>query len=480
MKKLKHILPLMAVLFVVTACDDEDYRDPSAIADEYIQEHWQLLTSSELGWRFDYSPDEDKYGVFTFLMDFQENGRVRMQTDRDFFYLSATGSDLQKAYKPQESDYTIQNSEGPVLTFATYNLLTKLADPELNVQGSGWGGDNDFIIMGHSANNDTIYLRSLKGQKPCFLVRNTEDWNTYFDKVNAVIDNFSGAAVDNTYFRDIVIEGCEPAVMTEFSMTTRMGVVYQKVGDNMVADTCRLRFTSEAVYLDKPLLIGENTQVTHFMSSDQPYEFLVNGQAGSIIKVAEEGRPKMVFDVRDKVFKGVFEEVMDGVTIERDDMYQIDIHPEESNDEWTALSAKIQNYLYMLLLPGNDKDYYVALYAQLTDEKGQMHPVLAQCKINYSWSGAEDEVRFRSLDTRYLLFAGMDTEDGEWALDTPLAQQFENDLKAEFLAYMYSIFGESTSNRNAVSCIVVPSVDGTSFSFVNKKTGGFLRIMKAY
>lgn len=479
MKKLKHILPLMAVLFSLTACEDEDYRNPSAIVNEYIQEHWQLLTSSELGWRFDYSPDEDKYGVFTFLMDFQENGRVRMQTDRDFFYLFATGTDLLKSYEPQESDYTVQQSESPVLTFATYNLLTKLADPELNVQGSGWGGDNDFIIMGHSADNDTIYLKSLKGQKRCFLVRNTEDWDTYFDKVNAVIDNFANAQTTNTYFRDILTAANDTAVMTEFSMTTRMGVVYQKIDGKMVVDTCRLRFTPEEIWLDKPLQIG-STEVNFFKNSDRPYELLVNGQTGSIIKVAENGRPKMCFDVRDKVFKGVFEEVMDGVTIERDDMYQIDVHPEESNDEWLALSSKIKNYLYMLLLPGDDKNYYVGLYAQLSDAKGQMHTVLAQCKINYSWSGVEDEVRFRSLDTRYLVFAGMDTEDGEFALDTPLAQEFEADLRTEFLDYMYSVFGTSTSSRNTVNCVVVPSVDGTSFSFVNKETGGFLRIMKAY
>ena len=90
MKKIAYILPLLATLFLFTACDDEDYRDPSAIVGDYINEHAELLKSSELGWRFDYYPNEMAYGAFNFLMKFREDGRVEMQTDENFFYLFAT------------------------------------------------------------------------------------------------------------------------------------------------------------------------------------------------------------------------------------------------------------------------------------------------------------------------------------------------------------------------------------------------------
>ena len=224
MKKFKYILPLLATVFLATACDEEDYRNPSEIVNEYIREHKELLTSSEYGWRFDYSPDASQYGVYTFLMKFNENGRVTMQTDKNFFYLDATEEEMAKEYAPQESDYTLQHSEAPVLTFATYNLITKLADPQLNVPGYGWNGENDFVITGHSAEGDTIYLKSLKAQKKCFMVKNTVDWDSYFTGLNKVIENF---AADNSYFRDIEMEDGQLAVMTDFNMSNRKGVVYQ-------------------------------------------------------------------------------------------------------------------------------------------------------------------------------------------------------------------------------------------------------------
>ena len=476
MKKFKYILPIVAALFLTTSCDEEDYRNPSQIVSDYISEHRELLTSSELGWRFDYSPDDSQYGVYTFLMKFKENGRVEMLTDKNFFYLYATPEEMEKEYAPQESDYTIQHSEAPVLTFATYNLITKLADPELNVPGYGWNGDNDFIIMGHSAEGDTIFLKSLKAQKKCYMVKNTTEWSEYFEGVNNMIETFE---VGNSFFRDIEIEGCEPAVMTDFNMTTRMGVVYQYVDGKIKTDDCRFRFTQDEICLETPLYIGDGVAVTHFKHSTATNEFLVNGVEGSTIKNAENGRPKMSFDVRNKVFKGIFEEEIDGVMVERDDMYQFDIHPEECNQLWYNLARNIKNYLYMLIVPGNNQDYYVGLYAELPDATGRTQTVVAQVQINYSWSTVvPDEITFRGIASNTLIFAGSDTETGEFMLNTPLAQEFKEQVGEAFVAYLQGVFGKS--NRDRINCVVVPSDEDRYFSFVNKETGGYLGIMKAY
>lgn len=474
MKKFKYILPLVATLFLAASCDEEDYRNPSEIVSDYISEHRELLTSSDYGWRFDYSPDTSQYGVYTFLMKFKENGRVEMLTDKNFFYLYATEEEKNREYTSQESDYTIQHSEAPVLTFATYNLITKLADPELNVPGYGWNGENDFVIMGHSAEGDTIYLKALKSQKKCFMVKNTVGWEEYFDGVNNMIEAFEA---DNSFFRDIEVEGCEPAVMTEFNMTTRMGVVYQHVDGKVQTDVCRFRFTPDEIRLESPLFIG-GKKVTHFKHSVTTNDFLVNGVEGSTIRNAENGRPKMTFDVREKVFKGMFEEEVDGVMVERDDMYQLDTNPEDCNELWYDLAINIRNYLYMLIVPGYDKDYYVALYAELPDATGRTQTVVAQVQINYSWSTtASDEMTFRGIASNTLLFAGTDSETGDWAVNTPLALEFKEQVGDEFVAYLNGIFG---SNRDRINCVVVPSDDDTYFSFVNKETGGYLGIMKAY
>ncbi|MBR4845804.1 MAG: hypothetical protein IKU98_05230, partial [Bacteroidaceae bacterium] len=309
-----------------------------------------------------------------------------------------------------------------------------------------------------------------------YMVKNTTEWSEYFEGVNNMIETFE---VGNSFFRDIEIEGCEPAVMTDFNMTTRMGVVYQYVDGKIKTDDCRFRFTQDEICLETPLYIGDGVAVTHFKHSTATNEFLVNGVEGSTIKNAENGRPKMSFDVRNKVFKGIFEEEIDGVMVERDDMYQFDIHPEECNQLWYNLARNIKNYLYMLIVPGNNQDYYVGLYAELPDATGRTQTVVAQVQINYSWSTVvPDEITFRGIASNTLIFAGSDTETGEFMLNTPLAQEFKEQVGEAFVAYLQGVFGKS--NRDRINCVVVPSDEDRYFSFVNKETGGYLGIMKAY
>lgn len=474
MKKIIYILPLLATLFLTTACDEEDYRNPSAIVGDYMNEYAELLKSSELGWRFDYYPNEAAYGAFTFMMKFREDGRVEMQSDENFFYLFATEEEKQRPYGVQESDYTIQNSQGPVLTFATYSLLSKLADPELFTTGSGWQGDNEFVLMGHNAGGDTIYLKSLRAQRYCLLVKNTEDWDDYFGRLNTIIKDFSNESVANNYFRDIILPGQEPAVMTGFDMTSRMAVIYQYQGEKMYADSCQFLFTTEGVQLKRPIRLGE-TVIRNFKYANSTV-FHVNGDENATIKVAENGRPKMTFKVRDKVFRGRYEVVQDGVTMEESDLYFINLNPKGSDDEWEALFKSLQNYLYMVLIPDGSGVYYVDLYDQIVNESGQSNVVLARCSFIHQWSlTAEDEIVFRGTSNS-IAYLGTDSESGDYEQNTPLALQFRDNVSKTYPAYLKSLFG--SSSRDRINCVVVPSVDEQEFYFVNVKDGSYLGIMK--
>lgn len=474
MKKLLYVLPLVAALFFTTACDEEDYRDPSAIVGDYMNEYRALLTSSELGWRFDYYPNEAVYGAFTFMMNFREDGRVEMQTDEDFFYLFASEEEKQKAYGVQESDYTIQNSQGPVLTFATYSLLSKLADPELFNTGSGWQGDNEFVLMGHSADGDTIFLKSVRAQKRCFMVKNHEDWDDYFTRLNKVINDFSNKSVANTFFRDIELAGQEPAVMTGFDMTSRMAVIYQYEGEKMYADSCQVLFTTDGVRLKHPVQLGQ-TLVTHFAYNNSPV-FLVNGDESSTIQVANNGRPKITFKVRDKVFLGSYEVEQDGVVMQETDLYFINLNPVGSSDEWAQLFMSLKNYLYMVLIPDVNGNYYVDLYDQLVDESGQSNTVLARCGFTHQWSfTVEDEIVFRGV-LNSISYLGTDSESGDYESNTPLALQLRDNVSETYPTYLKSIFG--ATSRDRINCVVVPSPDEEEFYFVNIKDGSYLGIIK--
>ena len=57
MRKLVYMLPFVTGLFFATSCGDEDYRNPTNVVNEYMKEHSRILTSSDLGWRFDYYPN---------------------------------------------------------------------------------------------------------------------------------------------------------------------------------------------------------------------------------------------------------------------------------------------------------------------------------------------------------------------------------------------------------------------------------------
>lgn len=474
MKKIIYILPLLSILFGTTACDEEDYRNPSVIVGDYMNEYAELLKSSELGWRFDYYPNESVYGAFTFMMKFREDGRVEMQTDENFFYLFATEEEKLRPYGIQESDYTIQNSQGPVLTFATYSLLSKLADPELFTTGSGWQGDNEFVLMGHSADGDSIYLKSVRAQRYCLLVRNTENWDDYFGRLNTIIKDFSNESVPNNYFRDIILPGQEPAVMTGFDMTSRMAVIYQYQGDKMYADSCQFLFTTEGVQLKRPVRLGE-TVIRNFKYANSTV-FQVNDDENSTIQVAENGRPKMTFKVSDKVFRGRYEVIQDGVTMEESDLYFINLNPAGSEDEWEELFKSLNDYLYMVMIPDANGVYYVDLYDQMADESGQSNVVLARCAFTHQWSyTAEDEIVFRGVSNS-ISYLGTDSESGDYEQGTPLALQFRENVSKTYPAYLKSLFG--ASNRDRINCVVVPSPDEQEFYFVNKIDGSFLGIMK--
>lgn len=481
MKKIACILYLMAGLLFVASCED-DYREPTVIVNNYIKEYRDILTSEGCCWRFDYYPDATQYGAFNFLMEFSEDGRVKMQTDKNFFYLFASDEDAEKAYEPQWSDYTIQNSQGPVLTFATYSLLSKLADPSFvdHNFGSGWTGDNEFVLMRVSEEKDTIYLKSVRAQKQCFLVKETLGMEAYIDGLNQVVDEFVGSNVPNSYFRDMEFAGQEEAsaVLVGFDMVTRSGVVYQSVNDSMVADTCVVCFTPEGIHLLKPLVVN-GVEVNKFVYDGDRGEFLINGEIGSVIKMAENGRPKFRFSTRRQVFRGQYPYVSGRDTIMREDNYQLAYNPKSAEDEWAKLYNQLENYV-MMAMWANDtigSSYTFALYDQYQNKSGRTVPVIAQCNMNIRWmSDSEDEdmVMFAGAGVSSLLYASQN-EQYVYEQGTELAKTFESKVAAPLKDYLEALFG---NNRNRIRCVVVPAPDYESFSFVNVVDGSELVIFK--
>ena len=133
---------------------------------KYIEECEAVLQEAPHGWKLVYYPDTSQYGAFTFLMRFHDGNRVAMQWDGD--------QDV------TESNYSFNTSQGPILSFGTYSLLHKLADPTPDVIGGkpglGFGGEYEFLIQNVS-DRKIEFLSKKKKRKVILEWAGAEDWD---------------------------------------------------------------------------------------------------------------------------------------------------------------------------------------------------------------------------------------------------------------------------------------------------------------
>jgi hypothetical protein len=128
-----------------------------------------------------YFPTDEQEG-YTFLMNFDANGSVKIATKNRWFA---------NKYEERVSLFRMIADNGPVLTFDTYNaLLHFFSNPDDvagttdNERGTGLGGDYEFIVMKASENEIT-----LKGKKRGVLMdmrplAEDQDWVAYFQKLD--------------------------------------------------------------------------------------------------------------------------------------------------------------------------------------------------------------------------------------------------------------------------------------------------------
>lgn len=132
---------------------------------KYIEECEAVLQKAPHGWKLVYYPDTSQYGAFTFLMKFHDGNRVKMEWDGDD--------------EMTESNYAFNTSQGPILSFGTYSLLHKLADPTPDVIGGkpglGFGGEYEFLIQ-NVGEQKIEFLTKKKKRKVILEWATEEDW----------------------------------------------------------------------------------------------------------------------------------------------------------------------------------------------------------------------------------------------------------------------------------------------------------------
>ena len=143
MKKILFVFFLAAFV----SCQKNEPKDlfgktPAERFEQNKSELLTALTSSEQGWKLSYFTNSKTFGGYTLLMKFDRNGRVEMT------------SDIGEEFTSTQSQYTIQEAQGTLLVFSTYNHIHKLGDPQnpSDLNGKGLEGEFQFIYYGKEGN----------------------------------------------------------------------------------------------------------------------------------------------------------------------------------------------------------------------------------------------------------------------------------------------------------------------------------------
>ena len=181
MKKYAYIL--LSSLMLLSACsrDEGDLFDKSA-AERTAAVQTQLkatLMAADNGWEMLYFPYPDAAG-YAFLMKFNEDQSVLIAAKN-----SISSSSM---YKEETSMWGTDNTQGPVLSFNTYNsLFHAFSDP--GDDGVGYNGDYEFFIM--SSNDSIIKLMGKKHSAYVYMKRLApdQDWEAYFKTIDSFNDD---------------------------------------------------------------------------------------------------------------------------------------------------------------------------------------------------------------------------------------------------------------------------------------------------
>lgn len=198
-KKNIFIYFLLALPLLLTSClkDQEDLFPESASlrTANYLSNAKKVLTSSANGWLLNYYPDrEQSYGGSAFVLKFDDE-TVTVTSE-------ITGD---PAYTVQ-STYTLNNEDGPVLMFDTYNELMHYFATPSGSSGAGgyeaYDGDFIFIIMGISEDQNTITLKGNRSGNIMYMYRLNGSGEDYLTKVlvteETMPTNYSFVAGDET------------------------------------------------------------------------------------------------------------------------------------------------------------------------------------------------------------------------------------------------------------------------------------------
>ena len=219
-------------------------------------EYNDALKSSELGWLFQYFPEEtQKYGGYNFVVKFNQHDSVTVWSEK------MDGFDFTK---PETSLYDVISYGGPVLTFNTYNsLMHEFANPSAS-EYLAKGGDYEFLIQSYQ--DGIMTVKGTKTGNTMSLIKMTETAEEYLTKSKAISDFTSGASFGT------IIDGNAVNVF----LTDHVFTFSYTEDDEVKFDEAPFIFTDKGIHFYEPItVLGTtaqdfilNTETNQFTSID--------------------------------------------------------------------------------------------------------------------------------------------------------------------------------------------------------------------
>lgn len=267
MKLYKFLVPTLMLGSVVgfTSCNSEEDDIFNASAAERLDEYKKVysadLTAEGGRWLMEYFPNEEERG-YVFVMTFNPDGSVKVSGHNVW---------MNSSYRSDISLWQIVTDNGPVLSFNTYNsVLHEFSTPEdivgdnqpkdpdtgeeIDEQGTGHGGDYEFVILGLSEDGKTMHLAGKKTLHDIYMHRldasvdEVELLSSYFAASKGAFDVLFPDAIltDTESGEQFVVSGGEDGIFD----------FWPKDGDPVVQTvSMNALIGPDAIRLRKPLAV---------------------------------------------------------------------------------------------------------------------------------------------------------------------------------------------------------------------------------
>ncbi|MGS2761323.1 DUF4302 domain-containing protein [Sinomicrobium sp. M5D2P9] len=272
------------------SCSNDDDKQlfpesPSERLSAREQELKDALLSSETGWKAIYFTNNERFGGFTLLMNFSEDGTLEMTSDID--HDTAVKS----------SRYDLNLGATTKLTFSTKNHIHKLNDSKVpeELEGTGYMGDNEMSFYGEK--DGKLYFKTVRSETDVvFEKASTEDWNNLVAQNREMINNIIPRPEDPVYqVIKITRAGNSSLYNFNYNTLTRFVKSVTPMGDNkLIERSFGVGFTPEGLVLNPSLEI-ESEEFTDFTWDKENRKF-VSRSEGSVAEIMYSNKPAYIND----------------------------------------------------------------------------------------------------------------------------------------------------------------------------------------